>query len=338
MPWPRLTYFPRLSIMFYTHSALDRSDHLRADQQQLDSLAHNAKARIVPVWQAKSLVSTPSDTSPPSACYLSHDALSDGDWPLIFLGLLNDNAYFALDISHLSEADSASLSESAMTQDGSPVQTPTTFADLRTIGPALSAEEGALLVYARAIIYWNDNARFCTRCGHALHSFNAGHAKRCLQESCGNVVFPRTDPAVIMLVTHQSAPDAEPVCLLGRSAAWPEGVFSTLAGFVEAGESLEMAVQREVLEEASIRTTNVRYVASQPWPFPRSIMLGFEATALNTHIQVDTLELADAQWFTREQLNGFGEWGDEGSQYKLPRKDSIARHLVERWMNGDSGS
>lgn len=322
--------------MFYAHSALNRADHLRADQQKLDALAHNGKARIVPVWQARNLISAPSELSPAGACYLPYDSVHALDIPLIFLGLLDDSAFFAADLSHLSEVECTHLNQSAIAHNGNRVEHLPAFAELRSIGPALSADEGALLVYARAMVHWNDHARFCTRCGHSLHSYHAGHARRCLREGCGNVVFPRTDPAVIMLVSHHGDPDAEPVCLLGRSAAWPEGVFSTLAGFVEAGESLEMAVQREVLEEASIQTTDVRYVASQPWPFPRSIMLGFEASALNTQISIDPLELADAQWFTREQLKGFGEWGDNSQQYKLPRKDSIARHLIERWLRDDT--
>lgn len=113
---------------------------------------------------------------------------------------------------------------------------------------------------------------------------------------------------------------------------WPEGVYSTLAGFVEPGESLEMAVQREVMEEASIVTTDVRYVASQPWPFPRSIMLGFEAIATSTDITCDQDELEDAQWFTRDEIQTFGNWGDDSTGKKLPRPDSIARHLIDRWL------
>ena len=183
------------------------------------------------------------------------------------------------------------------------------------------------------MIYWNSNTRHCLHCGRRMVSRNAGHARQCMDESCGYMVFPRTDPAVIMLVSHTPPDGGEPLCLLGRSPAWPEGVFSTLAGFVEPGETLEHAVRREVFEEAGILTSDVRYIASQPWPFPRSIMLGFEAVATSTAITCDPVELADAQWFTRKQLLRFGNWGDAGDNYKLPRKDSIARYLIDRWMN-----
>jgi len=140
-------------------------------------------------------------------------------------------------------------------------------------------------------------------------------------------------PAVIMLVTHQPTDGSAPRCLLGRSARWPSGVFSTLAGFVEPGESLEQAVQREVMEEVAIVTDNARYIASQPWPFPRSIMLGFEANALTTDIQCDPTEIADAKWFTAEELKTFGTWGDDAFELQMPRTDSIARFLINHWLD-----
>ena len=164
-------------------------------------------------------------------------------------------------------------------------------------------------------------------------SSNGGHVRKCSNAECNYLAFPRTDPAVIMLVTYSPKEGGEPLCLLGRSPAWPEGVYSTLAGFVEPGESLESAVQREVLEEVSVHTEDVRYVASQPWPFPRSIMLGFEAIATTTDIQCDPDEIADAQWFTRSQLKTFGNWGDDTLDNKLPRPDSIARFLIDRWIS-----
>jgi NAD+ diphosphatase len=136
-----------------------------------------------------------------------------------------------------------------------------------------------------------------------------------------------------MLVTQQLSAGEEPRCLLGRAATWPAGVYSTLAGFVEPGESLEQAVQREVFEEAAIRTEDVRYIASQPWPFPRSIMLGFEAKAVSSDIKIDPEELEDARWFTRKELHTFGNWGDDRYKLQLPRHDSIARYLIDRWMN-----
>ncbi len=316
--------------MFYTHSTLDRADHLRKDDATLRTLRHSNDALIVPVWQSQSLATDLSDSQLPQAMFLSSDyAMPDGQE--VFLGQHANVAYFAADVSGLDQAQSDALSEHAVTRSGEMHRCH--FADLRTTGPTLSAEDGSLLAYARGLIFWNSNTRFCVRCGNALTSSNGGHVRRCSNQSCGYLAFPRTDPAVIMLVTHTPDDGSPPRCLLGRSPGWPEGVFSTLAGFVEPGESLEAAVQREVLEEASIKTRDVRYIASQPWPFPRSIMLGFEAHAITTEITCDPVELADAQWFTREQMLSFGSWGDDTPGYKLPRKDSIARFLIDRWMS-----
>ena len=310
--------------MFYSQSTIDRADHLRKDADVLLQMRHAGNTRLVPVCEGKSLIA--ADTRTPVALML-------GDQPAnelteIFLGKDDRHNYFAVDISPLPEAEREAFVAKAMDIHQSPQAG--TFQDLRSIGPLLAHNEGSLLAYARGLVYWNNHTRHCIRCGNLLVSSNGGHVRNC--HHCEHTAFPRTDPAVIMLVTHQQTgkPDR---CLLGRSPAWPEGVFSTLAGFVEPGESLEMAVQREVLEEASIHTEDVRYVASQPWPFPRSIMVGFVARATTSAIVCDPTELADAQWFTREQLQTFGSWADPGEGYKLPRTDSIARHLIDQWIS-----
>lgn len=319
--------------MFYTHSTLDRADHLRKDEAQLQSLRTQDNARLLPVWQNQSLVASQIEPIPPQALHL-HSRHPIPDEQCIFLGLDEDVPYFAVDVSGLNEDARDALAAQAHSRNGQSL--PGEFADLRVTGPTLPAADGSMLAYARGLVYWNSHTRHCIRCGHALESMNGGHVRKCANSDCGYLVFPRTDPAVIMLVSYQPADGSEPLCLLGRSPAWPEGVFSTLAGFVEPGESLEAAVQREVLEEVGVSTIEARYIASQPWPFPRSIMLGFEAIATSTDINCDPDEIADAQWFTRKQLEGFGDWGDDSDNYKLPRKDSIARHLIERWMTTTS--
>ena len=309
--------------MFYTQSTLDRGDHLRKNPDAIATLRKAANTRLIPVCNGKSLVT--ANTGAPAAMMLPASAVSDIAG--IFLGTGADQNYFAVDVSDCPEPVLAGLLDQATDQAGARHEP--AFLDLRSVGPLLVDHEGSLLAYARGLVYWNSNTRHCTRCGSLLKAANAGHLRSCT--ACDYSAFPRTDPAVIMLVTY-SQPEGEDLCLLGRSPAWPEGVFSTLAGFVEPGESLEMAVRREVMEEASISTEDVRYVASQPWPFPRSIMLGFEARATSTEITCDPTELADAQWFTRTQIRTFGNWGDEGEGYKLPRTDSIARHLIDRWL------
>jgi len=249
----------------------------------------------------------------------------------IFLGLLGQTPYFAINLNSLDETQSTQLALSAIDQTGK--RTEAEFVDLRKAGPLVSADDGATLAYARGLVYWQENTRFCSFCGNQLHSRNGGHIRRCGNTDCSREAFPRTDPAVIMLVTHQPTDGSAPRCLLGRSARWPNGVFSTLAGFVEPGESLEQAVQREVMEEVAIATNNARYIASQPWPFPRSIMLGFEANALTTDIQCDPTEIADARWFTAQELKEFGNWGDDAFELQMPRTDSIARFLINHWLD-----
>jgi NAD+ diphosphatase len=319
--------------MFYTQNTLDRADHLRKDETALKALWQRNDARIVPVWNNLSLVTKADSVEPPQALFLdSGETILNGQ--SVFLGLEGETPFFAVDVSTLNDAESAALPELATGRNGN--SRPGEFKDLRQTGPALSAQDGSLLAYARGLMYWNSNTAYCTRCGHSMASCNGGHVRKCSNTECSYQAFPRTDPAVIMLVTYSPPAGGEPLCLLGRSPAWPEGVYSTLAGFVEPGESLEAAVQREVLEEVSVHTENVQYVASQPWPFPRSIMLGFEAVATTTEIVCDPDEIADAQWFTREQLKSFGNWGDEATGNKLPRPDSIARFLIDRWLGADT--
>lgn len=317
--------------MFYTHAALDRADHLRKDEAAQTRLYESDHAQVLPVWRGKLLVGENAESAP-SMLSIAASACPESAETIIFLGLVDEKPLFALSISQLHENQLEiwlALAQSAYPQHGN-----IRFDDLRVIGPSLFIKnEGALMAYARGLAYWHDNALFCSRCGYALHSINAGHIKCCSNDDCNHQTFPRTDPAVIMLVTRPATNDSPDLCLLGRNKNWPTGVFSTLAGFVETGESLEQAVQREVLEEANIHTDNVRYIASQPWPFPRSIMLGFEATATTFDITCDPDELEDAQWFSVEQLKTFGTWGDKAYKLQLPRRDSIARLLIDQWMS-----
>ena len=313
--------------MFYTHGRLDRADRLRRDGEALATLRHAADTRVLPVWQGTVLVARDGAR----LASLAHDVALPAEEE-VFLGLIDGAAHFAAPLPDLDDTARAALAARATTPDGAPLEAE--FTDLRIAGPALSAEEGALLAYARGLAWWTRTARFCERCGQPLAGVGGGHVRRCANPETPHDTFPRIDPAVIMLVVHEAAEGLPERCLLGRSPAWPEGVFSTLAGFVEPGESLEQAVAREVFEESAIGVRDVRYVASQPWPFPRSIMLGFEARATDREIRVDPNELADARWFTREEIATFGEWGDGRHALQLPRRDSIARFLIERWRDG----
>lgn len=241
----------------------------------------------------------------------------------IFLGLdesQNNTPYFALDLTHADEALAA-----AFLVDGE-------FNDLRKVAGRLENQSASLLALARGLCFWHRSHCFCGRCGSANQSVSAGHARLCTSPDCQHQTFPRTDPAVIMVV-RKLFPDGIERCLLGRQAEWPAGVYSTLAGFVDPGETLETAVAREVMEESGIEVMNVQYLASQPWPFPSSIMLGFIADASSDDIQVDKHEIDDARWFSRAEIQSFGEWGDDAPGFKVPRGDSISSYLIDYWVS-----
>jgi NAD+ diphosphatase len=198
------------------------------------------------------------------------------------------------------------------------------YVELRTVGATLSAREAGLCAYARGLAFWHARNRYCGVCGAPTQSEQGGHVRRCT--ACDAQQFPRSDPAVIVLVSHRDPRHGER-CLLGRSARFPPGLYSTLAGFVEPGESLEEAVRREVFEEAGLQLFAIDYRSSQPWPFPASLMLGFRARAMSDHLAIDPDELVDAGWFTKAEL-----LDPKRRKVKLPNPDSIARHLIEEWL------
>ncbi len=307
--------------MRYIKHTLDRADHLRKDNKQLTDLFNHEKARFYPISDGAAWIDT---ANPGAAITLSKPTTLTLE-ETVFLGFNDGNACFAFSCTYHSEEERGLLTnESPHTAQ---------FCDLRTVSHMLDHNEGSLLAYAKALIGWQESVRFCELCGSPLRSISGGHVKKCTNNDCTSLQFPRTDPAVIMLVEQPATANAPARCLLGRNANWPEGVFSTLAGFVEPGESLEHAVIREVYEESHIKVSNVRYLASQPWPFPRSIMLGFIATAETDKITCDPTELEDARWFTKDEMQTFGDWGDETPGLKLPRRDSISRYLINHWLD-----
>lgn len=297
----------------YTGSPLDRAGHLRDDEAWVAAALADPDSLFVPVWRARTLfqgLDAGADARP-EAVFLSNEAaaavrLAGGPWA--FLGLMGGQAVFAVDVSAVD--DPAPLLPPALGR----------FEDLRALAGLLRPNDAAVLAHARGLMHWRIRHRFCGVCGAACQPRSAGHAMVCT--GCGAQHFPRTDPAVIMLVHRGDR------ALLGHSQRFPTTtMYSTLAGFVEPGESLEEAVAREVLEESAIRVGRVTYHSSQPWPFPASIMLGFYAEALTEAITIDTTELRDARWFSRDEMRDSERHG-----FSLPRRDSIARRLIEDWM------
>ncbi|GAA0572151.1 NAD(+) diphosphatase [Caenispirillum bisanense] len=300
----------------YTGAGLDRADDRREDAA---ALLAGPDVRVLPLWHGRHAVDA-------GGAPLWRRRPDDGAQP-IFLGLTGATAWFAEDLSALPAVDPDDRDRGpGDTAAGLPADA--RWLDLRAFGNRLPRELAAILAYGRGLVFWHQTHRFCGRCGTATEVRKGGHQRQCPNPACNAPHFPRTDPAVIMLVTDGD------LCLLGRQGWWPDGALSTLAGFVEPGETLEEAVAREVREEAGIAVRDVRYRGSQPWPFPSSLMLGFEAIAASTELRIDTTELEFARWVHRDELAGFGEWGDGSDGPKLPRADSISRWLIESWRLG----
>lgn len=304
----------------YVHDSLDRAATRREDSEWIESAIVHEQGQLIAVWRDRNPIDLSRQAQPRAVRHPLR--LREQADELVFLGLEGDSPLFAADYSHL-EADAVQrLFESE-------------FFDLRRHGPLLDDRDAALLAYARGMLYWHRNHRFCGRCGSPTLSRKGGHSRTCSNPRCGHASFPRTDPAVIVLVEHPQDDGGPPRCLLGRTPRFPSGVYSTLAGFVEPGESLEQTVRREVFEESGVQVGSVRYLASQPWPFPSSLMLGFHATATSSAIHRYDEELEDARWFGVEELDRAGEWGEQ-SALCLPRRDSIARYLIQTWIDSQS--
>jgi len=294
----------------YTGSPLDRASNRRDDADFIAQALADPETLFAPVWRSRSLLKGVEDARPEALLLTgaAAEALRMAGGPWAFLGLWDERPVFTVDCS--GAEDPLPLLPDAF---GS-------FTDLRQVAGLLPAGEASVLAHARGLMHWRIRHRFCGVCGTECVPRSAGNAMAC--PGCGAQHFPRTDPAVIMLVVRDGR------CLLGHSHRFPNVMmYSTLAGFVEPGESLEEAVRREVLEESNIAVGRVLYHSSQPWPFPASIMLGFHAEGLSDDIRIDPEELQDARWFTREQVLDPASHG-----FSLPRVDSIARRLIEDWL------
>lgn len=286
---------------------LDRAAHRRRDLDFLEARLDDAGSLLVPVWREQTLIR--EERLVVAAIGESADLVRHAD-EIVFLGMLGERACFAVDLSGL---DAPSRHPALA---GEPL-------DLRAIGARLRPEDAGLAAYARALVHWHRRHRYCGACGAETRPRAGGHLRVCSRADCGTEHFPRTDPAVLVLV-H----DGER-CLLGRQRAWPPGMHSALAGFVEPGESLEDAVAREIFEEAGILVDDVRYVRSQPWPFPASLMLGFTAHATSREITLDGEELEDARWVGRKELRA-----PPSEQFWVPDAFSLAGRLVRAFADG----
>ena len=302
--------------LVFTSNALDRAGDLRTDSNWLCIKRGEPQARFLPFWKLQPLLTGPLEAQESALCYLNLEeieSLGPAEAREVFLGLGGDAGYFARDISSLDEP-------------ASKLPFPAHFRDARSALDFVTIEESGILGQAKALLDWHARHLFCSACGAETKSVDAGYRRECL--SCSTNHFPRTDPAVIMLVTMAER------CLLARNKRFATAHnHSALAGFVEPGESIEESVRREVFEEVGIKIGNVRYFASQPWPFPSSMMIGCFAEAKTEEINVDGVEIVSARWFDRKTILSMLA-GNEMDGIRLPRPIAIAYHLIRSWAEG----
>lgn len=296
-----------MPVNFYTTGSWDRAVEKRGDAAWFHASLRSPTTQIHVVWQGRTLVRHEDHAVLNILNAAAYSDLFEMARSVVLLGCDAEAAHIAIDISAQPESFVTALGDAV---------------DLRAIGPLLPPREASLSALARGMAYWHERHVFCGVCGSPTISEQAGYQRRCTNADCNSVFFPRIDPAVIMRVEHGDR------VLLGRQASWAPGMHSVLAGFVEPGESLEDTVRREVLEEVGLPIGEVRYFGSQPWPFPSSLMVGFVAIALDDKLNLNREEIDSAAWFTREQLIN----SPEDETFKLSRKDSISRSLVNDWI------
>jgi NAD+ diphosphatase len=298
----------------FSGNPLDRAQHQRLDDAWLaESLADSA-SRFLPMHRLDVLVK--KDGSGLGWARRGLLAKTGEAPPPVLLGLRDGVAHYVVDVSKI-EDPAKTLGLDSVAE----------FLDLRAAVGRLSGEESAMVAQARALVEWHASHPFCAKCGEATASVQGGAMRRC--GKCRAEHFPRVNPVVIMLVVRGDR------CLLGRQAAWPRGMYSTLAGFVETGESIEEAVRREILEESGIEVGSVRYHSSQPWPFPSSLMIGCMAEATTEEVKIDPHEIDDARWLTRDQILRACRGETDASELFLPPVMAIGRRLCDVWVGLD---
>jgi NAD+ diphosphatase len=303
----------------FAGSTLNRASEKRSDSNWIESKRRAASSLVLPMWQLQPFLLGLENSSPPLRLGLlppaDVDPIAADGAACIFLGLDHDRAIFALDVS---SADDPSKT--------GPLAGRGYFRDARMAASFVSIEHAAIIGQAKAVIDWHQRHGFCPRCGAPTKIVDAGYRRLC--GKCDAEHFPRVDPVVIMLATEGDA------CLVGRGKQFPPGMFSALAGFVEPGETIEEAVRRELMEEASVKVNDVTYYATQPWPFPSSLMIGCFAKAESREVKADETELAEVRWLERSVARELVQ-GQRVDGILVPPPIAIAHHLIKTWALGE---
>lgn len=308
-------------------SGLDRAAEWRGDAAAIEAAKTAPGSSSIVLWRGKPLTVWGADRSAALArVAMDHPVLAEASTPPVFLGREENGPVFAHDISGWDpdDLDAAQLNSFLdRSEQHHPALPPNQlFSELRGIMTRISARDAELAATARALFSWHRSHRFCAMCGAESAVAMAGWQRNC--PSCGGQHFPRTDPVVIMLITHGND------VLMGRSHGWPQGMYSLLAGFIEPGETVEAAVRREVWEEAGVNVGEVGYLASQPWAFPSSLMLGCYGHATSRDINIDPKEIEDARWFPREEI--MLAFSGRHPELMPARKGAIAQFLLRNWL------
>jgi NAD+ diphosphatase len=317
-----------LDAITFAGGTRDRADHLRGNAELMAQMLKAPEARVLPLWRGKPLFAMTEDGPVLGWLPSGSAALDAAEEPPIFMGLEDGAGRFAVDISAWTDPefpDGPPPVFMDQTRQSHPdLPEAMKFVDLRNIMAELTTQDAADAATARGMFEWHRSHRFCAKCGQPSVLGGAGWRRRCY--ACGGMHFPRTDPVVIQLITRGDK------VLLGRSPAWPPGFWSLLAGFMEPGETLEEAVRRETYEETSIRVGRVRYVVSQPWPFPSSLMLACAGEALSEEITIDPVELEAARWVSRAELLDSME--NPRPDFVAARKGAVAHAVLQAWAYG----
>ena len=299
----------------FSGNPLNRASEKRTDSNWIQAKRVEPSSLIFPMWRLEPFLLGLENAGPPFELGLVRpevaELVTSPEAICIFLGLDGDRAIFALDVSQLERP----------TETG-PLAGLGHFRDARVAGSMVSVRDAALIAQAKAMIDWHQRHGFCPKCGAATKLMDAGYRRLC--DKCKSEHFPRVDPVVIMLATEGEA------CLVGRGKLFPAGMFSALAGFIEPGETIEEAVRRELMEEASVKIGEVTYYATQPWPFPSSLMIGCFAKAVNRDVKPDETELAEVRWIERKTARALIE-GQQVDGVRVPPPIAIAHHLIKTW-------
>jgi len=303
--------------LVFTGNCFDRASHLRNDANWLAEQKQDPKSRFLPMHRLKALIQLGEGsridwrTTDEVQDYLNDESI------LIFLGLLDGIAHFAIDVSKIENPKAP------------PNENWGKFIDVRSISAQLNAHEAGTLAQARSMLAWHESHKFCSVCGSPSQLKDSGYCRKCVREECGGTHFPRTDPVAIMMVTRGDK------CLLGYGPHFPKEQYSALAGFIEPGETIEQGVRREILEETNIQVGDVRYHSSQPWPYPSSLMIGCFAEALTEDITIDPVELAHADWFTKDEARDMLARSLTRETPRMSPPLAIAHQLAKAWVEED---